>query len=133
MKLPTILALAMLMLSACSFLQPGNPGAELTVKCATIKVIDGNHDRADRVASIASAVLDRLDNSPQRTIQALVRYVRGKIRWDSLDAADTVLVDALLDELQRRLIARYGDGPISPEARLGAQTVAQWVLQASRL
>lgn len=134
MKLATVtLFAAALLLAGCSFLQDNQPTARLTVQYATLKVIDGDLDKRDRVVEIAERALDRLDDTPEATVHAVVGEVREQVPWSNLDAADKILIDALLTELESRLIERYGDGVLSEEARLGAATVAQWVISAARM
>jgi len=132
-KIALFLPLAMLLLAGCSFLQDNQPTARLTVQYATLKVIDGDLDKRDRVVEIAERALGRLDDTPEATIHAVVGEVREQVPWSSLDDADKILIDALLTELEARLIERYGDGVLSEEARLGAATVAQWVISAARM
>lgn len=67
------------------------------------------------------------------TLGALDRHVRDQIRWDRLDVADRLLLDALLIELRAELEARMGDGVLSPEHRTRIETVLDWVEQAVRL
>lgn len=134
MKLATVtLFAAALLLAGCSILQDNQPTARLTVQYATLKVIDGDLDKRDRVVEIAERALDRLDDTPEATVHAVVGEVREQVPWSNLDAADKILIDALLTELESRLIERYGDGVLSEEARLGAATVAQWVISAARM
>ena len=134
MKLATVtLFAAALLLAGCSFLQDNQASARLTVQYATLKVIDGDLDKRDRVVEIAERALDRLDDTPEATVHAVVGEVREQVPWSNLDAADKILIDALLTELESRLIERYGDGVLSEEARLGAATVAQWVISAARM
>lgn len=122
-----------LLLAGCASLQDNQPTARLTVQYATLKVIDNDVEKRDRVVEIAERTLDRLDDTPEATVSALVREVRDQVPWSKLDSADKILIDALLTELEARLIERFGDGVLSEEARLGAATVAEWVISAARM
>ncbi len=118
--------------TGCAWLEENETSARVLTTYATLKVIDEDPEKARRVEEIALEVLQLADSDPQTTIQRLVGEARSHIRWERLDAADSLLVNALLIELEVRLQERYGDGIIPEDARLTVRTLAGWVIEAAR-
>lgn len=115
----------------CAIVEERPSGARLAVTYATLKIIDGDADRADRVRAIAEQVKTYANDDPQLTVDLLIRQARALIEWDRLDAADTALVDTLLIELAARLKEELGEDLIPVELRVTVVTVADWVIAAA--
>ena len=126
-------ALAVSLLAGCSFLAQHSATAKIATQYATIKVIDGDPGKAARVASIATEVRRYASGEPHLTVDRLIQAVRDRIDWASLDAADTLLVTALLDHLRAELTARLGPDILPGDLRLAVDKVASWVAAAARL
>lgn len=119
-------------LASCSFLEERPATAYLATTYATLKVIDDDAEKAERVIEIATEVLQLASSDPETTISRLMSEARGLIRWNRLDDADTLLVNALLVEVEHRLREKFGDGIIPEDARLTVQTLAGWVIEAAQ-
>ncbi len=130
----TIVLLAALAVSAggCAFIEDNENSARLVATYATLKVIDGDSERADRVEAIALEVSALAGDNPEATVDTLILRARALIDWPSLDAADQLLVNALLLELSVRLKEVLGDGVIPERARVTVQTVAGWIIAAAQ-
>lgn len=105
--------------------------ARLATEYATLKVIDGDPERAERVHAIATDVREALTGQVASSVDQLHDYVYDQIRWDRLDSADTALVRSLMDELRLELERRLGDGLLAQEDRLRVDRVVGWVQMAT--
>lgn len=133
-KLGAVCALlGLAFLSACSTLNEHENTARLTTQYATIKVIDGDVGRAERVEDIASDVRAYASSEAHLTVDLLIGAIRDRIDWGDLDAADTLLLTTLIDELRAELMRRLGPGVLPEDLRLAADTVAEWVIAAARM
>lgn len=131
MKLLAIVLLAGVLSTGCGVLPDRVVGtARVTIQYATIKVIDGDLDRAARIKAIAGEVLALSDREPQVSADGLIGKVKEQIRWDRLDTADVVLVDMMLAAIYVELTARLGGGQYA-EAKLTVHTLAEWVIDAA--
>lgn len=128
-----LLALTCLALSACSFVDEREDTARLAVMYATIKVIDEDADRADRVIEITREVKGYASGEASLTVEGLIAEVRDQIRWDRLDAADELLVQALLIELRDRLKERFDGDYIPQDLAITVDKVADWVISAAAM
>ena len=117
--------------SGCAALQEGNADAKLVTQYATLKVADGDPAKAARIAEIASEVRRYVTDAEALTVDALIVAIRAEVNWSSLDAADTLLVNALLERLRVELIEYLGPEQIPEDLRLAATTVADWVIEAT--
>lgn len=134
MKKIVLLFLAMVsMTSACTFLSEHKATAKLATQYATIKVIDGDRAKAQRVWAIAKEVKKYANTKPQLTIDRLIDEVKAQINWEDLDAADTLLVNTLVDELSQQLTERLGPESLPKDLRLAVDTVVDWVISAAQL
>lgn len=130
MNFKTIL-ICLFLLSGCAFLQEHESEARIATTYATLKVIGEDSERAARVVEIATEVRAIASGDPEATVALLIGEARELIKWDRLDAADTVLVDTLLVELEVRLIDVLGDDILPEDARVTVQTIADWVIRAA--
>jgi len=127
------IACVLMSVSGCALIQENESTARIVVTYATLKIVDGEPAKGERVIEIAEEVRTYTSDDPEVTVDALMNRVRGLIRWERLDRADTLLITALLVELEERLKERLGEGLISPEDRLTVRTLADWVISAAEL
>lgn len=127
-----LLILALVYTAGCSFVEERPATAQLTVKVATIKIISQSDEIGPqdviRHAEAARALLDG-----EVTLSRLASEVRERVGWDQLDAADRVLLDAVLTEAERRLRERIGEGVIGADARVTIETLLGWVIAAAQM
>ena len=133
MKKIVLLFLATVSMSACSFFSEHKATAKLATQYATIKIIDGDRAKAQRVREIAKEVKQYANTKPQLTVDRLIDEVKAQINWGDLDAADTLLVNALIDELSQQLTKRLGSQSLPKDLRLAVDTVVDWVISAAHL
>ena len=129
--LPVVIALSLA--AGCSFLQEHESSAEFTTKSVTLKVIDGDASKAERVESIASDVQAYAGSEVHLTVDLLIRAIEERVDLDRLDPADRLLVEELIDSLRAELIRRLGPGVLPEDLRLAVDTVAGWVIDAARM
>lgn len=135
-RLAAVLSLCMTLawLAGCSLLQDRDARLQLAVSYATLKTIDRSssisaQDVIEGVAR-ARAVVER---DQDVTIGLLASQVRQTIRWDRLDAADRLLLDAVLLEAEAELARRIGEGVLSPDDRVAVLTLLDWISSAAAL
>ncbi|BET67170.1 hypothetical protein ASA1KI_20880 [Opitutales bacterium ASA1] len=131
--LPSVLCLAVFVLTGCSTVSERPAVAQLAVQYATLKVIENNPAHAARVAEIAAFVRESAGNQTAPSVALLETAVRAQIDWSRLDAADTLLVDSLVSLVAAELSARLGDGPLAPEHVLVVAQVAGWIERAAAI
>lgn len=105
--------------------------AKVAVSYATIKVVEKNPAYAAKIAAIAKSVKDVADGETAYTVALLDAYVRSRIDWTKLSAADMMLVNALLDEVKLQLEARIGNGTLDSAKLLVVKEVATWIETAA--
>lgn len=114
----------------CALLQKQPDNAKLVVTYATVKTIDNASDpaaEAARIHKVVSDVKTILSNDPAANAETIVNALRSKIFSHPRDAADTILINALLDNLQAELEKRLNDNLISPDRALTANQVLGWI------
>lgn len=126
-----LLLMLLAAVSGCAITE-NTESAELVVKYSTLKVCD-TPERASRCRQIASDVSKYANDTEYLTVALLMAAVADEVDWSSLDPADTILIQALLDRLQSELVERLGEGALPEDVRLATTTVAQWVTEASLL
>lgn len=119
-------------LTGCTTLQSvsENSSARLTVQYATLKYVDEDTEKAERIASVVTTVKENLNETAEYTISEAVVQIRERIDFGRLDAADQLLLDALLNELEAELVKRFGSGVVDKETKESLSTVADWILDA---
>lgn len=133
MRMFLMAALAAFSLSACAVLTEGNADAKLIVQYSVIKVAENDKAKAARIAEIATEVKKYSGGETLITVELLVEAIRNEIRWDELDAADALLVNALLERLRSELVERLGDGVLPEDLRLAVDVLAGWIIEATLL
>lgn len=119
------------LVAGCATISENENTARVTVMYATIKVIDEDQAKADRIVEIAEEVKEYASNVEQLTVDLLISETRAQIDWSKLDAADRLLVDTLLVELETRLKERFDGAEVPEELALTVEKVADWVINAA--
>lgn len=123
----TLMAMAMVLFSGCSFVEDNPNTARLTTQYATAKVIGGDSERAARIVEITSQIKLTIAEDTSATIAALNTYVRGEIRWEKLEPEDTILIDAVLSNAVARLEEEVSAGLLDPGQRIQLTTFLTWI------
>lgn len=130
------LALCAVVLAGCGAMgavSDSDGSSRLIAQYATIKVIDGDFGKRDRVIEVATEVKRFASSEDSLTVDALMVAIRSQVDFGKLDAADTLLINGLLTRLQDELAAHLGVGALPSDVRLAATTVADWVIEAAGL
>jgi membrane peptidoglycan carboxypeptidase len=106
---------------------PSTLTEQLVIQYAVLKVVGDNPEKAQRVSKVAHDAKTFL-NGDGVTLAALQAAVHDKIDWTKLDAADTLLVNALLAEVDRQLQINLGAGVLNPEALVQVNAVLDWII-----
>lgn len=134
-KTGLILACA-LALSGCATLFTGSASEKLVVQYATLKVISSGKTTADRaqkaerIRTVAGEAKTMLDTN-NVTLAFLESAVRARLATLKLDAADTLLANALTETIVAELAAKVGDGILPPDQLYKVSTVLSWVIDAA--
>lgn len=124
-----------LLVTGCASLTESPPAAaQLAVKYAALKVIEGGDDPAARAATVLAIVDDAhrfLDTTPT-TVPELAREIMARVDLANLSHADRLLATALVATVTERLSERVGEGLIPGHQLLYVNTVLGWVAQAAR-
>jgi hypothetical protein len=116
-------------LSGCALLEQVEQSplaSHIAVQQATLRYIDGDVEKAQRVVAVAEQVKEYASGTV--TVALLTTYLRAQIKWEQLAVADVMLLDALLLELESRLVERMGEGELSPEDLANVEKVVDWVI-----
>lgn len=121
-------------LMGCALMEWGqdNPAtAELSVKYAVAKVIDGDPERAERVHEIAQTAKGWVDQDTDATLDLLADRVHEQVPWAELAPEDRMLIEVLLSRLHAELQERIGEGVLAEDDRVVIRTVLDWIIDAS--
>ncbi len=120
--------------SGCASVSPASQKmlTRLGVSYAVAKVIENNPTYGPRITEIAHDVRLVAGGEKLDTVERVMDYVRGAIRWDHLSAADAVLVEILLEGVKSALIEKVGPGTLTGENVLAVAEVAGWIEDAAR-
>jgi hypothetical protein len=120
--------LAIVALSGCALLQDVDPNSKrLAIQYATLKVVDGDQDKAARVLELIERGRQYLNDEESITIAAIDGSVRELIRWDNMDNADRILVDNILLTARKRLMEEIGAGILDTDQKEKVLIVFNWV------
>lgn len=136
-----IAGLLMLALSACSAVQSVSDGlaeneaaTKIAVQYATAKVITSADDiAADDVSQHVERVRVLVAEDSVLDIGRLALEARREIDWTRLDAADQLLLEALLAQVQDSLEEAVAPELIDDERRVRILTLLDWMAQAAAL
>ena len=128
----TLILIALLGLAGCAaLLSEHEDRGRLAVQYATLKAIDGQQSRAERVQAWVSDAQSYVDASEEVTIDRLDEEVRERIRWERLDAADQLLIDRILTNARERLESELSGGLLDEPERQRLGTVLEWIAEAA--
>lgn len=109
-----------------------NLRSQLAVGYATDKIIKESPERALRVLEQVEKARALVTNPEPVSIAALDQAVKESIDWRKLDAADRVLVSAILIEARERLEYEIGAGVLDADQRVKVMAVLDWIDQSAR-
>lgn len=131
-----LLLIASLLCAVVSFTGCGSATAQLAeqtaVQFAVLKFSQNNPERSAQIISIVTQVRALAGGEKFDTVALLVAFVKLKINWSKLDAADTSLVNNLLAIIQSALEEKVGTGILTPEKLLVVDQVLGWIETAGR-
>lgn len=122
----------MLSINACAVLNAGDPGTELAVKYATLKACD-TPAKATECAVIAGDLRDDVNQLNYATVDLFIEAVTREIDSRGYAPADLLLAYGLRDMLRAGLLEYLGPEPLPEDLLLAINTVAEWVIEATRL
>jgi hypothetical protein len=123
--------LVLVFLVGCSILDNHQASAKLAIQYATLKYVDGDQAKGDRVLAVVANAREL--SATATTLDALHEAVRQSISWDKLDDADKLLASNLLDMIRDELQARFDSDLLEPEQVVAVHRVLDWVEEAAQL
>lgn len=127
-KVIAALAFGLMLVSGCALLSGEQTARErLAVQYATLKVIDGDPARAARVQALVAEARQYLTGGAEVTIARLDAEARARIDWQRLEAADRLLLEAVLLEARQQLTERLGAGVLDEGQRVALDAVLGWI------
>jgi len=122
------LTLAFAFITGCSVLSTiAEDENKLAVQYATLKIIDGDTEKADKLKGWVTEARNYVDGSAEVTVSYLADEARARISDKISDPADMLLAMAVLNEAERRIRERLGDGLLKQEQRVSLLTVLDWI------
>lgn len=118
-------------ISGCATMQENETLTRAAFEYGTLKVIDGDPDRAERVVDLMDDLI--VIASGDATVEFLSERLRDEIDWGKLSPADTILVNAVINEVSARLQEQVGDGLLDPDQRLQVTQALGWIREAALL
>lgn len=128
------LLLSLALLQACTILQRVAE-SDLGIQYATGKFIERSDDwqhRADRVLAVTGDVRVWVDVGAAATVHEIRQVALAHIDLSRLSPADSLLLEALLDEIEAELVARVGDGLIPEDALITVHQVLDSIERGAR-
>jgi lysyl-tRNA synthetase class I len=117
-----------MLFSGCAVLETiAKDENKLAVQYATLKVIDGDTQKSDRLKSWLTEARNYVDTSAEVTVSYLADEARVRISGKISDPADMLLAMAVLNEAERRIRERLGEGLLEQEQRVNLLTVFDWI------
>jgi len=126
--LSAIIVMFAMLFSGCAVLESiAKDENKLAVQYATLKVIDGDTQKADRLKSWLTEARNYVDNGAEVSVSYLAEEARIRIKDKISDPADMLLAMAVLNEAERRIQERLGDGALAEGERVNLLTVFDWI------
>lgn len=123
--------LVLVFLVGCSILDQHQASAKLAIQYATLKYVDDDQDKRDRVLDVVANARELAATAS--TLDALHEAIHQSISWDRLDDADKLLASNLLDMIRDELKARFDSDVLNPDQVVAVNTVLDWVEEAAQL
>jgi len=126
--LSAIIVMFAMLFSGCAVLETiAKDENKLAVQYATLKVIDGDTQKSDRLKSWLTEARNYVDNGAEVSVSYLAEEARIRIKDKISDPADMLLAMAVLNEAERRIQERLGDGALAEGERVKLLTVFDWI------
>jgi len=126
--LSAITVMFAMLFSGCAVLETiAKDENKLAVQYATLKVIDGDTQKSDRLKSWLTEARNYVDNGAEVSVSYLADEARIRIKDKISDPADMLLTMAVLNEAERRIQERLGDGALAEGERVKLLTVFDWI------
>ena len=117
-----------MLFSGCAVLESiAKDENKLAVQYATLKVIDGDMQKANQLKGWITEARNYVDTSAEVTVSYLADEARVRISGKISDPADMLLAMAVLNEAERRIRERLGEGLLEQEQRVNLLTVFDWI------
>lgn len=133
-KIASILALVigLVAFSGCaSTTGQQNIAAKFAVQYAVLKVSENSPAKAARIVAIAKEVKAIAGQDGADTVDLLMVIIRSKVDFSKLDAADTLLANALIETIGEQLKERLGSGKLPVEKLPAVAQLADWVIETA--
>jgi len=121
------------MVAGCALLAERDARLELATQYATLKVIAETDVTAEQVLERVGAVRLIVETDAQVTVHNLAQQVRQSISWDRLDAADQLLLNAVLMDAELRLAEIVGDGLLDDQGKVAVGVLLDWIAEAAAI
>jgi hypothetical protein len=127
-----VAAIFALALSACATFSERDTGTRLLIQYSTMKLIEQSDAiTSEGVVAHVERVRGMLDTSEEVAVVDLRRELLERVNLDALGPADTLLLMALLDEVE--LSFQANTDVLSQEDRERVGTILDWVVSAARM
>lgn len=129
-----VTAFALLFVGGCAAFKDENTQLRLVTQYSVLKTIENSSSitAAGVLATVERARAVVADDGPV-TVGLLSVQVRALISWEQLDAADRMLLDAVLIEAEAELERRIGSGVLQAEDKVAVLTLLDWIATAARM
>ena len=126
--LSALIVMFAMFFSGCAVLETiAKDENKLAVQYATLKVIDGDTQKAEQLKAWITEARNYVDTSAEVSVSYLAEEARIRIKGKITDPADTLLAMDILNEAERRIGERLGEGPLEQEQRVKLLTVFDWI------
>jgi lysyl-tRNA synthetase class I len=123
-----IIVMFAMLFSGCAVLESiAKDENKLAVQYATLKVIDGDTQKANQLKGWITEARNYVNTSAEVTVSYLADEARVRISGKISDPADMLLAMAVLNEAERRIRERLGEGLLEQEQRVNLLTVFDWI------
>ena len=124
----SVIVMFAMLFSGCAVLETiAKDENKLAVQYATLKVIDGDTQKAEQLKAWITEARNYVDTSAEVSVSYLADEARVRISGKISDPADMLLAMAILNEAERRIWERLGEGPLKQEQRVKLLTVFDWI------
>ena len=132
-----IAALTALVIAGCASFDAGSTGARTAIEAATLKYIDGDRERAERVHRITSGLLEEAEAETEqpirKTLDAIEERARERIEWSRLDEAEALVVHRVIDAARAEIEHRVQQGTVDERQSVAIRTVLIWIRDIAQL
>lgn len=105
-----------------------------SIQYATLRIIDGDTERAERVLDGVNVARNVLDDAERvTTVKDLTNIVREKLDWSSISPENQILANLLIDKIAERIVIDIERGVIDPESLVVVGNLLDWVGEAASL